>query len=139
MCHALSFHYQSQVFKRFFASPRATVAVVLKNGESRLLPWGRRQNEAGNLPLGGWAKHADIQLGKWDKYFPRPVKIPALAFMEKNIEGHACWFDVIAGQYLQGLVAHYDSECRVYIVTISPEKEDALFERWPRLVNNFSK
>ena len=54
--------------------------------------------------------------------------------MEKDFENKACWFDITDGHYVQGLLARYDQEVRVYVVTIQPQRKDALFERWPRII-----
>ncbi len=45
--------------------------------------------------------------------------------MEKDIEGGSHWYDLTPGKWVQGLVAHWDNERRVYVVTITPEMEDA--------------
>ena len=38
-------------------------------------------------------------------------------------------------KWIQGLVAHWDNERRIYVVTITPEMEDAVHERWPRIMS----
>ena len=47
-------------------------SVHTKLAETTLITWGRRTDEMGNLPLGGWASLEAIQQGKWDYYLPRP-------------------------------------------------------------------
>lgn len=87
------------------------------------------------LPIGGWARIESIYGGVWERYFPKPVKIPVLSFMEKDFEGHSHWYDLQKGQYIQGLVAKEGNERRVYVVTLEPEPEDAqIHSRWPRVV-----
>ncbi|PVV05663.1 MAG: hypothetical protein B6D77_18580 [gamma proteobacterium symbiont of Ctena orbiculata] len=44
-------------------------------------------------------------------------------------------FDVTPGKWIQGLVARWEQERRVYVVTITPEMEDAAYERWPRILS----
>jgi hypothetical protein len=46
----------------------------MKDGNISLLPWGRRKEQEGNLPLGGWARLDSINA----------VKIAVEAFMEKS-------------------------------------------------------
>jgi hypothetical protein len=104
-----------------------------------LLPWGRRRHQAGRLPLGGWARLDAIYAGRWDKWLPTPVKIPVSQFMEQDIEGNNRWFDVTAGKWIQGLVAHWEHERRLYVVTITPELEDAMYERWPRILSSSAR
>ena len=55
--------------------------------------------------------------------------------MEKDIQGNSHWFDITKGQYIQGLIARDKYEQRVYVVTITPEFEDAIHQRWPRILS----
>lgn len=136
MCDAISYHYQNRNLKMHFSQSGARLPLLLRSGDVQCYPWGRRSTEChGQLPLGGWARHDAILAGKWDAYFPTSVKIPALEFMEKDIEGKPHWWQVTSGLWIQGLLAQRDSEKRLYIVTLTPEREDALFQRWPRLVS----
>ena len=57
------------------------------------------------MPLGGWARLDSIHAGVWNRWFPKPVKIPVLSFMEKDHEGKSHWFDLVKGQWIQGLIA----------------------------------
>lgn len=108
--------------------------VKRKSGENELLPWGRRQQQKGILPLGGWARLESVYAGRWDKWFPVPVKLPIKSFMEKDLEGHTHWYDLTKGQWIQGLIAKNGNERRLYVVTIVPEMEDAVHDRWPRIL-----
>ena len=118
----------------FFPNPAATLPVRCRGGSVVLLPWGRRQSQQGKLPLGGWARLDSIYAGRWDRWFPKPVMLPIQSFMEQDHEGRAHWFDIVSGSYIQGLVAREGHEQRVYVVTIVPEAEDAMYARWPRSV-----
>ena len=137
MCSGVYFQYQDDILRMYFPNPKAVLPVKNKDGSLILMPWGRRQQQAGNLPLGGWARLDSIYSGRWDKYFPKPLKIPVLSFMEKDLEGQSHWYDLNKGQYLQGLLARDNNEQRIYIVTIEPKIEDAnIHNRWPRVVQN---
>ena len=48
------------------------------------------------------------------------------------------WFDLTKGQIIQGLVARFKQEQRVYVVTIEPEFEEAIHDRWPRIITSVS-
>jgi hypothetical protein len=135
MCGGVLYRYQGQEIRVFFPNPKATLPVKGRHDDALLLPWGRRQQQVGQLPLGGWARLDAIYAGRWDRWFPIPVKLTIAGFMEKDIEGRSRWYDLTRGQYVQGLVARYRHEQRVYVVTITPEREDALHERWPRILN----
>ncbi len=135
MCSGVYYIIDGEEARTYFPNPKACLPVKKRSGSIELLPWGRRKTQAGHLPLGGWARLDSIYAGRWDKWFPTPVKLMASQFMEKDIEGHSHWFDITSGKWIQGLVAHYNKERRVYVVTITPEREDAVHERWPRILS----
>jgi len=135
MCGGVYYIINGEEVRTYFPNPKACLPVKKKQGGVELLPWGRRKEQAGHLPLGGWARLNSIYAGRWDKWFPTPVKLMASQFMEKDIEGQSHWFDITPGKWIQGLVAHWDNERRVYVVTITPEMEDAVHDRWPRILS----
>ncbi len=94
MCGGVYYTQQEQDVRVYFPNPKAMLPVRQKTGEIMLLPWGRRQEQAGKLPLGGWARLDSIYAGRWDKWFPKAVKLNIKSFMEKDIEGHSHWFDL---------------------------------------------
>lgn len=134
MCGGTQYKHGDQDMRVYFPNPAAMLPVKRKSGDVELLPWGRRQQQKGTLPLGGWARLESIYSGRWDKWFPIPVKLPILSFMEKDLEGHTHWYDLTKSQWIQGLVARNGNEQRVYVVTIAPEMEDAVHDRWPRIM-----
>jgi hypothetical protein len=133
MCGGVLYLNLGQLVRVYFPNPQAKLPVKTRSGDIELIPWGRRKEQKGVLPLGGWARLESIYAGRWDRWFPRPVKCPVVSFMEKDIEGESHWYDLNQGQYIQGLLARSGSEQRIYIVTITPEHENAVHERWPRL------
>ncbi|MDH5601014.1 MAG: hypothetical protein OEY78_06875 [Gammaproteobacteria bacterium] len=135
MCGGVFYNNNGQDIRVYFPNPRATLPVMTKSHEVELLPWGRRKEQAGHLPLGGWARLESIYQGRWDKWFPVPVKLPIKQFMEKDIQGNSHWFDLTPGQFIQGLIARDKYEQRVYVVTITPELDDAVHDRWPRILS----
>ncbi|MCG7989356.1 MAG: hypothetical protein JAZ20_03250 [Candidatus Thiodiazotropha weberae] len=135
MCTAVYYTFNHQEFRTAFADSRACLPVRKKQGDIALLPWGRRKQQAGKLPLGGWARLDAIYGGHWDRWRPLPVKLDIRQFMEINFEGARRWFDVTSGKWIQGLIAHWQHERRVYVVTITPELEDSEYERWPRILS----
>ncbi len=134
MCGGVKYIEDHQEKTVYFPNPFAKLPIVKKDGSLELLPWGRRKHQSGNLPLGGWARLESIQQHRWDKYFPKPIKIKVDEFMEKDIEGISHWFPIVKGQYIQGLLATYDKEQRVYVVTVTPQQENAIHDRWPKIV-----
>ncbi len=134
MCGGVLYSHNGQEARVFFPNPKAVLPVRTRTGATTLLPWGRRQQQAGKLPLGGWARQESIYAGRWDRWFPVPVKLPIASFMETDIESHKHWYDLTQGQWIQGLVARDKHEQRLYVVTIEPELEDAIHERWPKIM-----
>ncbi len=135
MCGGVLFETpEGEMIRVYFPNPKAVLPVRNKDGSAVLLPWGRRREQAGRLPLGGWARLDSVYAGRWDRFFPKSVKLPVLQFMEKDISGNSHWFDVVKGRFIQGLVARNDQERRIYVVTITPEFDEAVHDRWPRIV-----
>lgn len=134
MCQAIFYQEEQHSWKIDFQQPQARLPVRLKTGGVIWLNWGRRLIQKGQLPLGGWARMESIMSGQWDPFFPKPVKIPAQGFVEVNFEGYPQYFKLVKGQSVQGLLARHDQELRVYIVTLTPERSDAAFPRWPKII-----
>ncbi len=57
-----------------------------------------------------------------------------------RLRGEGCRlrpFPIVKGQYAQGLLAIYDKEQRVYVVTVIPEQENAIHDRWPKIILDY--
>jgi hypothetical protein len=135
MCGGVECKDGGRVLRVYFPSPKAALPVRLKSGDTLWLPWGRREGESPGLPRGGWARIESIRNGRWEKYQPRSVVIPALRFMEKDRRQVSHWFDIPEGRMIQGLVANAGAESRVYVVTTGvPSEYPDFHDRWPRLV-----
>jgi len=135
MCIGVSYSVESKKeIKVYFPNPQAQLPILLKDSAITYLPWGRRKQQSGKLPLGGWARHDSILAGKWDYTNPKPVKLKVLAFAEKDSQKQTHWFDIESESYIQGLVAHFDNEYRVYVVTVQPNFK-AIHDRWPRIIS----
>lgn len=134
MPEAVIFKHQGKIHTVYFARPKAVLPVRLTNGEIKLVTWGRRQQENSEMPMGGWSRLDSIHNGKWGAYLPKPVMLPIMRFMKTDYEGKVHWYDIVTGQFVQGLLAHSDNEYRVYIVTIVPELLDVCHDRWPRIM-----
>lgn len=109
--------------------------VLNKDGSISWLRWGERHGVKSAFVQGPCARLDSIQLGKWQRFKPVPVKIPIDRYMERDNKGAPYWVKVQAGQYLQGLVATVNDEQRVYVVTIeAPKQFRHVSERWPRII-----
>ncbi len=136
MCGGVEYQGKhGEMTRIYFPNPAATLPVKLRSGAILWVPWGRRREQVGRLPQGGWARLDSIHAGKWERHQPRPVIIPALRFMEKDENKNTHWFKVPAGAGLQGLLAADGDINRVYVVTVETPPEYAyIHDRWPRLV-----
>ena len=58
--------------------------------------------------------------------------------MEKDREKVSHWFNLEEGQFIQGLLAYWDNESRVYVVTVSPPMQHPVHDRctWAFLLNS---
>jgi hypothetical protein len=135
MCCGVRYTINGQELCIRFAQASARLPVTTTSGRPCLVAWGRRQWQPGQLPLGGWARLDSIYAGRWDRWFPVPVKIPVDGFMERDIEGRERWHTLTRGNWIQGLVARERHERRIYVVTLEPELMDAVYERWPRIMS----
>ena len=136
MCGGIQYQYKGGTVKTYFPNPNAELPILMKNKSIELIRWGRRKEQKGHLPQGGWARHESILLGTWDKYRPVPVKIQVNLFMEKDQDKVSHWFNLEEGQFIQGLLAYWDNESRVYVVTVSPPMQHPVHDRWPRLISS---
>ncbi len=135
MCNGVYYTVNDQDVRVYFPNPKAMLPVRRRSGDGELLAWGRRPDQAGRLPLGGWARLDAIYSGRWDRWFPVPVKLTVKSFMEKDLEDRSHWYDLTRGQWIQGLVARHEHERRVYVVTVEPELAEAVHARWPRIMS----
>lgn len=142
MCAGVEIEGQEKAARIYFPVPTATLPVLMKDGSISSLRWGaRREDDApkdGHLrwPAGGWARLESVRTGRWKRFHPVPVKIPARGYMEKDAEGKSHWFKLETGEYIQGLVATIGDERRVYVVTVTPPADFAhIHDRWPRIVS----
>jgi len=133
MCTAVQYQYQDQELRLFFNHPKAKLPVKIRHTQI-LVPWGRRIHQPGQLPRGGSIALDVIYAGRWDQWFPKPVKLPVTAFMQTDIEDKPHWFDVPKGKWIQGLYVREKYEQRVYIVTIEPLETDSIYVSWPRIL-----
>lgn len=137
MCGGVSYKVQGRTQTVYYSNPQALLPVLHKNGSIGYYPWGRIELQDGHLPISGWANHDSIKAGEWNQYKPKPVKIAIDEFMVMNRQKKPIWYDVEPGTFIQGLLATWISEVRVYVVTIKPEfKLQKLHDRFPRIIED---
>ncbi len=139
MCGGVQFVHENQTIKTFFPNPKARLPVLTRKGDLILVPWGRRENQPGLTPQGGWARIESIKQGAWQRFQPRPVKIVIDAFMEKDDNNQSHWYMLESSQFIQGLIATDNAFTRIYVVTEENEQSCHIKKRWPRLLNDGHK
>lgn len=119
--------------KIYFPNPRAALPVLAGDGQEVLwVPWGRRREQTGKGPAGGWARLSSVEDGRWEKCGPTRVRIPAARFMEKDDEKVSHWFDLAKGEVIEGLVIGEGEQQKVYVITTKPpEGLECVHDRWP--------
>ena len=106
--------------KTYFPMPGAQIPVREESGEVHLLQWGCRTGEEGeglDLPVTGWARLLSLSEGKWNRYRPRRVKIPARRWMEKDSARTSHWFELDEAEALLGVRIDRPEKSVVYVVT----------------------
>lgn len=72
MCGGVEAREADKVWKIYFPNPKAAIPVLLEeSGQLDWIHWGRRKEELGTGPRGGWARLSTVQSGSWEKYRPR--------------------------------------------------------------------
>jgi hypothetical protein len=134
MCLAVMDIRNNEIETTYFSHPKATLPVEMEPGQMRYVAWGRRLHEKSEMPIGRYAKLESLKQGIWDQFFPKAVKIRVSNFAEANKHTDEIqWKPVIKGSYIQGVLARYEDELRVYVVAIQPPP-DSIFSRWPRIL-----
>ena len=123
----------------FFFQSSAGLPVLQRDGAISYVAWGRRQGEPGVLPLEPILPLYVLHSGQCDEFFPRPVKVMATAFMQRDVLDAKQWYPLLPGQYLQGaLLSNYSAagECcerRVYVVSAG-QGAHCHGQLWPRVM-----
>lgn len=127
MCHKIIFEHNKKDIEVEFFEDNAQLPFVSREGETKFGSWGRRKHQSGNLPLGGFALLDDIYSRQWKEFSPKSVKLPIKSFMVNNIETKNHWYHLSRNRWIQGLLATYDNEHRLYIVTLTLDDEGFVF------------
>jgi hypothetical protein len=146
MCGGMSYQYldpetgEIKTRKVYFPIPKAKVPVIQNDTDTiTLCQWGKRngEDEGFDVPITGWARLISLKEGKWNRYNPVKVKIPALAWMEKDSERQSHWFDMATEQAIMGVRIEHQGKAFVYVVTRPAEGGMSdIHERMPLLVSS---
>ena len=75
MCGGVQFDSNGLTIKIFFPNPKAWLPVLTRQDDLIQIPRGRREQQPGQTPLGGWTRLDSIRTGVWERFQPRPGKI----------------------------------------------------------------
>lgn len=115
--------------------PDVRLPVRRRDGSLAWLPWGARHGIDSPFVQGPCARLESVREGRWSRYRPRPVMIPVDRYMERDGKSRPYWVRAGEGICLQGLVATWGDEQRIYVVTTESPAEFAHVQpRWPRLL-----
>jgi len=51
MCGGVRYTIKNETLRVFFPNPNAKLPIVMRDGNVSLVPWGRRKEQDGELPL----------------------------------------------------------------------------------------
>jgi hypothetical protein len=99
----------------YFPNPKASIQV---DPESDIwLPWGRRKDEPGAWPEGGWARAESLGKAYWTRWAPEQVVIHPACWMEKDRSRKSRWFDLEPGTGILCLRLDRAPGTPLYVVT----------------------
>jgi len=56
MCGGVHYKKDGESYRSYFPNPKAQLPVLTEDGDTELVQWGRREKQAGHLPVTGWAR-----------------------------------------------------------------------------------
>jgi len=132
----------------YFKDKNAMLPILTRSGEIDWAMWGKPHGVDDKFgPKGGSVRHDLLLSGAWKRWKPRPVKIPATAFMELAEDGSEVWLPIDSRLVIQGAAIEVPnrihtltlgtSYVRVYLVTVPAIGEVAkAHDRMPRLIQS---
>jgi len=133
MCSGIEYEGEMHLWQ----DPDVCLPVRLRDGSLQWIRWGERHGVSSPFFQGPCARLESIHAGKWQRFQPHPVKIVMQRYMERDAKHKPYWVKAPEGSVLQGLLARWGDEQRVYVVTIdSPPEFQHVQPRWPRIIIN---
>jgi len=98
-----------------FPNPKA--ALLVNPLTNLWLPWGRRKEQPGGWPVGGWAREESLDKDYWKRWHPEQVIVYPLRWMEKDRTRASRWFELKEGHGLLCLRLDAAPGTPLYVVT----------------------
>ncbi len=125
-----------EIIRVTFPNPKAALRV--DSDKDLWLPWGRRKEEAGDWPEGGWARAESLTKAYWTRWEPELMTLFPSRWMEKDRGGKSHWFELESGLGIACLSLQAAPGRPLYVVTVAapPDFLD-IHDRMPRIVAGF--
>ncbi|HJU83505.1 MAG TPA: hypothetical protein VJ600_04795 [Holophagaceae bacterium] len=111
---------EEETIRVLFPNPKA--ALLVDPDQGLWLPWGRRKEQPGDWPEGGWARAESLDKAYWTRWDPQPFTLHAARWMEKDPVGRSHWFE-LGADGIRCLRLAKAPGTPVYVVT-EPSKGD---------------
>lgn len=102
-------------YRVYFPNPKAALRV--EPDTNLWLPWGRRKEQPGDWPEGGWAREESLGKGYWLRWHPERVVVRPVQWMEKDRHRVSRWFEMEPGQGILCLRLDTAPGTPLYVVT----------------------
>jgi len=135
MCGGLEFQKRSgEPVRVLFPNPKA--AMLTNPAMNTWLPWGRRREEPGAWPEGGWARYESVNKGYWKRWGSERVLVWPTRWMEKDRQRRSQWFDLPPGHALVCLRLAKAPGTPLYVVTSEADGDylTDIHDRIPKLM-----
>lgn len=135
MCGGLEFQRRSgETVKVLFPNPKA--AMLVNQPMNLWLPWGRRREEPGDWPEGGWARYESLNKGYWRRWGSERVLIWPIRWMEKDRQRSSQWFELPPGHAMVCLRLTKAPGTPLYVVTSEADGDYLadIHDRIPKLM-----
>ena len=124
---------EPDIVRVLFPNPKA--ALLVNPDQDFWLPWGRRKEQPGEWPEGGWARFESLSKAYWTRWDPEPLLLHPHRWMEKDPQRRSHWFLLEPDQGIHLLRLRAAPGTPVYVVTIpSPPDFQEIHDRMPRIV-----
>lgn len=122
---------EEEVIRVLFPNPKA--AIPMDETGSAWLPWGRRSEQPGDWPEGGWARAESLAKTYWTRWAPKEILLRPERWMEKDPSRKSHWFDLDGA--IRAIRLLKAPGTPIYVVTIpSPPDFMDIHARMPEIV-----
>lgn len=124
---------EDEVIRVLFPNPKA--ALLVDPDRNLWLPWGRRKEQPGDWPEGGWAREESLAKPFWTRWAPELLLIHPVRWLEKDADRRTHAFEVALAEGILCLRLTGAPGQPLYVVT-EPSRGDyrEIHDRMPKVV-----